>query len=113
MIRKFEKAGQLKGGSRFLHVFAPCPAGWRIGSEMSVKIARLAVQTNVFPLYEVSGGLKYDLNFKGNRRVGDYLTPQGRFKHLTDADCDRIQQMVDAEWNLLLRKAEMSEAHNL
>jgi NADPH-dependent glutamate synthase beta subunit-like oxidoreductase len=50
-----EIAATLKGGARFLHVFAPCPTGWRIGSEMSVKIARLAVQTNVFPLYEDRG----------------------------------------------------------
>jgi pyruvate/2-oxoacid:ferredoxin oxidoreductase beta subunit len=103
----------LKGGSRFLHVFAPCPTGWRIGSEMSVKIARLAVQTNVFPLYEVAGGLKYDLNFKGDRRVKEYLTAQGRFKHLTEADIDWIQQMVDSEWNLLLRKAAVPETRAL
>jgi pyruvate/2-oxoacid:ferredoxin oxidoreductase beta subunit len=105
MMRKFEKAGRLRGGSRFLHVFAPCPTGWRIGSEMSVKIARLAVQVNVFPLYEVADGVKYELNFKGEKAVGEYLNAQGRFKHLTDADTGRIQQMVDAEWNLLLRKA--------
>jgi pyruvate ferredoxin oxidoreductase beta subunit/2-oxoisovalerate ferredoxin oxidoreductase beta subunit len=105
MIRKFKKAAQLKGGSRFLHVFTPCPVGWRIGSEMSVKIARLAVQANVFPLYEVTDGLKYTINFKGDRGVGEYLKAQGRFKHLTEADCDRIQQLVDAEWNHLLRKA--------
>jgi pyruvate ferredoxin oxidoreductase beta subunit/2-oxoisovalerate ferredoxin oxidoreductase beta subunit len=73
---------------------------------LSVKIARLAVQTNVFPLYEVNGGIDYTLNRKGDRAVKEYLTAQGRFKHLTDADCDRFQQMVDAEWKLLLKKAD-------
>ena len=48
MVRKFKKAKQIKGGIRFLHVFASCPTGWRVPSEMSVKIARLAVQTNIF-----------------------------------------------------------------
>ena len=105
MIRKFEKAEKLKGGSRFLHVFAPCPTGWRIGSEMSVKIARLAVQTNVFPLYEVEDGIHYTLNFKGDRKVNEYLTRQGRFNHLVEADINLIQQQIDAEWDLLLRKA--------
>jgi len=111
MIYKFEKAQKLKGGSRFLHVFAPCPTGWRIGSEMSVKIARLAVQTNVFPLYEVDGGVDYTLNFKGDREVKEYLTSQGRFKHLAAADLNRIQQMVNAEWKLLLRRAGLELNH--
>jgi pyruvate ferredoxin oxidoreductase beta subunit/2-oxoisovalerate ferredoxin oxidoreductase beta subunit len=105
MMQKFEKAAKLHGGSRFIHVLATCPTGWRIGSEMSVKIARIAVQTNVFPLYEVENGIHYSLNFKGDRRVKEYLIPQGRFDHLTDTDIDQIQKMVDAEWNLLLRKA--------
>jgi pyruvate/2-oxoacid:ferredoxin oxidoreductase beta subunit len=107
MIRKFSKAHQMKGGTRFLHVFASCPTGWRIPSEMSVKIARLAVQTNVFPLYEVEDGANYTLNYKGDRPATDYLKAQGRFKHLTDADFKQIQQMVDEDWNLLLRKIEL------
>jgi pyruvate ferredoxin oxidoreductase beta subunit/2-oxoisovalerate ferredoxin oxidoreductase beta subunit len=105
MIRKFQKAKAMRGGSSFIHVFAPCPPGWRIGSELSVRIARLAVQTNVFPLYEIEAGITYTLNYQGNHRVKAYLQPQGRFQHLSDADMDQIQQMVDAEWHLLHRKA--------
>jgi pyruvate ferredoxin oxidoreductase beta subunit/2-oxoisovalerate ferredoxin oxidoreductase beta subunit len=108
LMRTFEKAGKLKGSARFIHVLATCPTGWRIGSEMSVKIARLAVQTNVFPLYEVEDGIHYTLSSKGDRKVKEYLTHQGRFSHLTDSDIDQIQKMVDAEWNLLLRKAAMT-----
>jgi len=105
MIAKFKKAKELRGGSRFIHVFATCPTGWRIGSEMSVKIARLAVQANVFPLYEVHDGVAYTLNFQGGRPVEDYLGIQGRFSHLTRRDIARIQRRVDAEWQLLLKKA--------
>ncbi len=111
LIRKFEKAKTIRGGSRFLHVLAPCPTGWRIESEMTVKIARLAVQTNVFPLYEVDGGVKYTLNFKGERGVVDYLAVQGRFKHLSASDFARIQEMVDNEWKLLLKKAAPEFPH--
>jgi pyruvate/2-oxoacid:ferredoxin oxidoreductase beta subunit len=71
---------------------------------MSVKIARLAEQTNVFPLYEVVGGVDYTLNFKGDPAVKEYLSAQGRFKHLTEADYERIQQMTNTEWKLLLKK---------
>jgi pyruvate ferredoxin oxidoreductase beta subunit/2-oxoisovalerate ferredoxin oxidoreductase beta subunit len=104
MIRKFKKAKKMKGGTRFLHVFASCPTGWRIPSEMSVKVARLAVQSNVFPLYEVENGVDYTLNFQGDRPVTDYLKIQGRFKHLTNDDEQQIQKMVDKDWERLMGK---------
>jgi pyruvate ferredoxin oxidoreductase beta subunit/2-oxoisovalerate ferredoxin oxidoreductase beta subunit len=111
MIRKFEKAREIRGGSRFLHVLAPCPTGWRIESALSVKIARMAVQTNVFPLYEVDGGVRYTVNSRGERKVDDYLALQGRFKHLTALDYERVQKMVDREWQLLLKKAGAEFTH--
>jgi pyruvate ferredoxin oxidoreductase beta subunit/2-oxoisovalerate ferredoxin oxidoreductase beta subunit len=105
MVSKFQKAKEKKGGSRFLHVLAACPPGWRVPSELSVKVSRLAVQANVFPLYEVEDGISYSLNYTGERKVKDYLELQGRFKHLTETDIDRIQQQVDADWELLLKKS--------
>jgi pyruvate/2-oxoacid:ferredoxin oxidoreductase beta subunit len=104
LIRKFQKAKSLKGGSRFIHIFATCPTGWRIPSELSVKVARLAVQTNIFPLYEVEDGVTYTINHEGNRPIEDYLKVQGRFKHLTEADMGEIQLLVDEDWSLLKRK---------
>ena len=105
LLRKARKAKEVKG-SRFLHIYASCPTGWRIPSEMSVKIARMAVQTNIFPLYEVEDGLRYTINYKPREYlVREYFKLQGRFRHLTDADLDQIQRMVDEDWELLLRKA--------
>jgi pyruvate ferredoxin oxidoreductase beta subunit/2-oxoisovalerate ferredoxin oxidoreductase beta subunit len=104
LVRKFQKAKALKGGSRFLHVLATCPPGWRVPSELSVKVARLAVQTNIFPLYEVEDGIHYTLSYEGHRKVKDYLEIQGRFKHLTDEDINQIQSLVDEDWKLLLKK---------
>jgi pyruvate/2-oxoacid:ferredoxin oxidoreductase beta subunit len=105
LIAKFEKAREKKGGSRFIHIFASCATGWGAPSDMSVKIARLAVQTNVFPLYEIEDGTRYTLNHRGDRRVEDYLQTQGRFKHLGKEDISGIQEMVTEDWNHLLRKA--------
>lgn len=107
MIRKFKKAKDMKGGTRFIHVYASCPTGWRIPSEMCVKVARLAVQSNFFPLYEVENGVKYILNHEGNKPVKDYMSIQGRFKHLEDDDYARIQAMVDEDWELLKRKVKL------
>ncbi len=110
MIRKFEKARDIRTGLRFIHIFATCPTGWRLPTELTVKAARLAVQTNFFPLYEVEDGRKYTLNYKGERKVRDYLSIQGRFKHLTDDDMDEIQAMVDEDMAFLVKKVGLSAA---
>jgi len=105
LVRKVQKAKGLKG-SKFIHIYASCPTGWRIPSEMSVKIARMAVQTNIFPLYEVENGIKYTINYKPKEYlVREYFKLQGRFRYLTDRDLDQIQEMVNEDWELLLRKA--------
>ena len=105
LVRKVQKAKGRKG-SRFIHIYASCPTGWRIPSEMSVKIARMAVQTNIFPLYEVEDGKKYTINYKPKEYlVREYFRLQGRFRYLTDRDLDQIQEMVNEDWELLLRKA--------
>ena len=87
-----------------MHVLATCPPGWQVPSELSVRVARLAVQTNIFPLYEVEDGINYSLDYEGNRKVKDYLEIQGRFKHLTEEDINQIQSLVDEDWKLLLKK---------
>ena len=73
---------------------------------MSIKIARMAVQTNIFPLYEVENGINYTINYKPREYlVREYFKLQGRFRHLKDTDLDQIQEMVNEDWGLLLRKA--------
>lgn len=104
LVRKVKKAKTIKG-SRFIHIYSTCPTGWRIPSEMSIKIARMAVQTNIFPLYEVENGLRYSISYKPRGYlVKEYFRLQGRFKHLTDKDLEEIQEMVNEDWKLLLRK---------
>jgi NADH-quinone oxidoreductase subunit E len=70
-------------------------------------MGRLAVETGVFPLYEVENG-KYRLNFDSSklRPVRDYLTPQGRFRHLPKEEIERIQEGVNKEYQKLKRKVE-------
>jgi pyruvate/2-oxoacid:ferredoxin oxidoreductase beta subunit len=113
LVRKVKKAKSIKG-SKFLHIFASCPPGWRIPSEMSVKVARMAVQANIFPLYEVEDGIRYTINYRDSQRpVQDYFGIQGRFSHLTADDLEEIQKMVEEDWALLLRKAgeQTSDSH--
>jgi len=72
-----------KNGPTFLHVIAPCTRGWRFDSEKTIRMARLAVETRLFPLYEVDGGV-YKITFPGSspKPVEEYLKFQGRFSHL-------------------------------
>ncbi len=108
--RKFRRARDLRGGSRFIHIFASCPTGWRIPSAWSVKIARMAVESNVFPLYEVEDGVDYTINHRGRGDVADYLQAQGRFGHLSSADIDAIRRRVEERWSRLLRRAGQNAA---
>ena len=106
LIEKVTKAVATHGPS-YLHVLSPCPTGWRYPTDLSIRLGRLAVETGVFPLYEVENG-KYRLNFDSSklRPVRDYLTPQGRFRHLPKEEIERIQEGVNKEYQKLKRKVE-------
>ena len=104
MVKKFKKAREVRG-TRFIHVFAPCPAGWKSRPEDTVKLARLAVQTGYFPLFEIEDGEKWTLNLKIKERkpITEYLKLQGRFRHLKEEEIALIQQEVDTRWAKILK----------
>jgi pyruvate/2-oxoacid:ferredoxin oxidoreductase beta subunit len=105
LFRKLEKAKKIQG-TRFIHLLSPCPPGWRIPSEISVKISRLAVRSRVFPLYEIENGRTYTLQEESQVvPVKEYLKLQGRFSHLKEQDIEEIQKRVDDTWERLLRRA--------
>ena len=103
LIAKFVKAKGIKG-MRFIHILAPCPPGWRVASDMTIEIARMAVEANVFPMFEVEDGVNYKLNYRPKTRVpvDAYLKKQGRFSHFTDAHRKAFQDEVDMKWARLL-----------
>ena len=70
----------------------------------TIEVARLAVDTHVFPLYEIEFG-KVHVTRKGKGvPVSEYLKLQGRFGHLTEAEIASIQAAVDERYKLLLEK---------
>jgi pyruvate ferredoxin oxidoreductase beta subunit/2-oxoisovalerate ferredoxin oxidoreductase beta subunit len=107
LFKKAKKAKETKG-TRFLHIYAPCPTGWKSRPEDTVKLGRMVVQNCIFPLYEVEKGEKYTLNIKPREKkpVDDYFRLQGRFRHLKDEDLKHIQAEVDHNWDRLLRLCE-------
>ncbi len=104
LVRKVDKARGIKG-FRFLHLLTSCPSGWRFSPDQTVKMARLAVETRIFPLYEVIDGEVYKLSLDpGYHPIKDYIRVQGRFQYVTDQEIDEIQEEVDRSWNRLLQK---------
>jgi pyruvate ferredoxin oxidoreductase beta subunit len=101
MMEKVKK-GLAVNGPAFINVFSVCPTGWRSAVDLSVRLGRLAVQTGVFPLYEVVDG-KYKITVEPSpmRPVQDYLKPQGRFRHLSENDVKEIQERTIREYNAL------------
>jgi pyruvate ferredoxin oxidoreductase beta subunit len=94
-------------GPSFINAHAPCPRGWRSAMEDSIELCRVAADTCVWPLYEVTDG-KYKINYKPKQKkpVEEWLRPQGRFAHLFRPDnahiIERFQAFVDQQWEELL-----------
>jgi pyruvate ferredoxin oxidoreductase beta subunit len=105
MMAKVKKGLEVNGPA-YISVFSVCPTGWRSAPDLSVRIGRLAVQTGVFPLYEVENG-KYKLNFDPAplKPIKEYMKLQGRFRHLSEGDIQKIQDRIIAEYEKLKAKA--------
>ncbi len=99
LARKVTRAKNIKGGLRFIVVLAPCLDGWGIADDEGPRTSRLAVESGVFPLYEVEDGFKYTLNYgpKGVP-VAKYVQRQQRYAHLSPADIETLQAEVDQNW---------------
>ena len=106
-MNKVKKAS-LVPGPAYIHIYSPCPTGWRCGIDESVEVARLAVQSKVFPLYEVIDG-EYYLSRKvaKPKPISEYFKPQRRFRHLTEAEVAKIQARVDADYESSAESASL------
>lgn len=108
LANKVSKALNVEGPA-FLNVLAPCHRGWRYPAEESVEMARLAVETCFWPLFEVENG-KWHLTYRPRRKrpITDWLQPQKRFEHLfkpgNEEILTAIQQQVDEDWAELLAR---------
>ncbi|MEM3406289.1 MAG: hypothetical protein QXY18_05975 [Nitrososphaerota archaeon] len=89
-------------GPAFIHVFAPCPRGWRFPSNQTINIAKLAVETRYFPLYEYENG-KYtlSLDIPKPKPIEEFIKPQRRFRHLLDPKNKNVLEelKIDIERN--------------
>jgi pyruvate ferredoxin oxidoreductase beta subunit len=94
------------GGPTYIHSLDPCPKGWDYDPMFSHELGEIAVETGVWPLFEVEnhvlrfyGKSKAIAQGKKRKPVREYLLRQGRFAHFTDEDVAYFQKKIDEMWN--------------
>jgi pyruvate ferredoxin oxidoreductase beta subunit len=109
----FKKVGKALSfrGSKFIHVLAPCPPGWRFSSEKTIEMGKLAVKSGIWILYEREYG-KVTINGPSKAAMikpvplEDYLSGQGRFKGIPQKAIDALKSQADQRAKHLQREAE-------
>ena len=111
LYEKVTKAKAIRG-TRFIHVFTPCPPGWRFPFSNTIRIGKLAVETGWVILYEVEDGVfrltsaSESIARQGNLKpLREYLVQQGRFKNITEEQIEALQHRVNARWKRCLDRA--------
>ncbi len=113
LLTKLEKAKKIRG-FRYLQIYATCPTGWRAAPEKTVEIAKKAVETGMWTIYEYENGKmkinikpKLDENKNLSVPIKEYLMMQGRFRHITDEQISLLQNWVNEKWkrDLAIEKA--------
>jgi pyruvate/2-oxoacid:ferredoxin oxidoreductase beta subunit len=106
LVAKVRKA-KATAGSKFVNILSPCPTGWQSKPSLSIKISRLAVRSNVYPLYEVFDGERLVLRDNPDPvPVSEYMKLQGRFHALGEQEVELVQRHVDHAWEQLSKRAD-------
>jgi pyruvate ferredoxin oxidoreductase beta subunit len=96
LTRKVKKAISIKG-PKYIQVHVPCPLGWRHETNQMLSVAKLAVETGLYPLFEYENGVLVNSRQFVPKPVQEYLKSQGRFKHLLNnpEEIKKIQEIAD------------------
>lgn len=101
LYKKVKKAQTATAeGPAFLHIHAPCPTGWGYDPALTIELARLAVASRCWNLYELVGGNRVTISkrVKKVKPVESYLTPQKRFKGVDEAVLGKIQTQIEKDY---------------
>lgn len=94
-------------GLSYIEVLNTCPTGWRYSPEKMIAMARLAVETAYWPVFEVAEG-KFKLNIKPRelKPLKEFYQMQGRFRHLTEEQINTTEKWIHDRWERLLDRDE-------
>lgn len=91
-----------KEGFVYLHVFSPCPVGWRIDSSLVIEVCRTAVRTNWFPLWEAENGKpRLTVEVSNPKPVTEFTKLMRKFSHLKEDGLAELQKQVDERYAFL------------
>ena len=94
--KKVKKALSMEG-PKYLQIHVPCPLGWRHEGAKTVEVAKLAVETGLYPLVEYENGMLAGVRKIKPKPVAEYLKAQGRFRHLFDKSGQPVAQVADVQ----------------
>ncbi len=98
-------------GPSYVQVYSPCPTGWKHHTSLSIEVAKKAFQAKVTPLYEIEGGvLKFYRKPTAQVPLQDYLSLQGRFRHMSPKEIQTAQEHIDEQYRRL-EALEYSKVH--
>jgi pyruvate ferredoxin oxidoreductase beta subunit len=99
LLKKIQRGSEVSGPA-YIHVLTPCNYRWGFPEDQSIEIARLAVESRIFPLIEIEDGWRYTVSRKNRQKkdVREYISTQSRFRHLSDAEIETIQEDVNHNW---------------
>lgn len=91
----------------YIQVFCPCVPGWKYNGNMTISIARTAVQTKASMLYEIENGVvKLNMPVENPKPIKDFLKMQGRFKHLNENEIKNLQNYANFEYSKIKKLSE-------
>lgn len=101
-IDKLKKAMQVKNGMSYIHLYSGCPTGWKFPTEKTIEVGKLAVETNLYPLWECVEG-KYRMTYEVKKRtpIQEYTRSMQKYAHLTDEEIRSLQYSVDQNYKRL------------
>lgn len=110
-IEKLRKARTIKG-FKYIHLHSPCPVGWRFDPMHTVTMAKLAVESGMWILFEgedgkvsISPSSRPYLDKSKRKPIKEYMSMQGRFRNVTDEVLKEVEKQVDENWSILLKLA--------
>ncbi len=107
-VEKLLKAKTIKDGMAYIHLFSPCPTGWRFDPSDDIRVSRMAVETNYFPLWEAeSGKFRLTHQIANPKPVQEFTKLMGKFSHLREEDIAEVQKLVDSRFTMIQKLTEL------
>ena len=112
--RKLTRAIQLNKGMAYIHLYSPCPTGWRAPQDSAIQISRLAVETNYFPMWEAENGrIHLTQEISSPKPIAEFAKLMGKFSHLSKGELEQFQQLVNDNFSAIKDLAMPAEHSQL